>query len=406
MIVTLSNYLQTRFTTLLLVVCTLNIIIVACLYFSNLFNGYSAGELPLFKINNMLAENCLKRNTCAMTMAEKIKTFFINKFMRHEIKWNELPDKFEMLELNPIYKKFNIKKPLPRPSVDVVFIVSSAPARVDRRMGIRGTWWPDCKTSERVSIICVFLTDEKDKSTAVGKKLLAESDRYGDLRFQKLEGGFDFGKRFLYHMLWAMTNYKFKYFLRLDDDYFLCMKRFLHELPMPPPPLYHWGWVHCVQDIVRPEESIILLSKDLVELYLGQDPDTMQCHRWADQMLGVWKEELNISTLYYHHDIRLHHHPPAQYVEEFKTRRNICDDFIGVHGSYPIQMKVLWQHRGKEILKPHDTFANFSARCQLPNIMKYQNFFKEFFAEPKLCKSNPDWGGGHGSTYIGRQGSR
>ena len=259
-------------------------------------------------------------------------------------------------------------------------------------------------TKFQVTVKCVFLTDIFNEETELGKALIKEENMYNDLHFQELQGGFDFGKRLLYHMMWALINYNFKYFLRMDDDYFLCVKRLLQEVPMPPQHLYHWGWVHCQANIVRPEESIILLSKDLLKIYVGQDPDEMYCHRWADQMIGIWKNELKLDSLFYNHDSRLHHHPPAQYINTFRTRSNICQDFIGVHGSYPLQMKTLWEHRGPDQYPANLTFGNYTAPCGLPNVMLWQNFDSEWIAEPKLCKTNPDWGGRHGTTYIGRQG--
>ena len=64
--------------------------------------------------------------------------------------WFQLPDKFERINENIIYRSFKIKKPEKREKVNVIFLVSSAPARLERRMAIRETWWSDCKTNDRV----------------------------------------------------------------------------------------------------------------------------------------------------------------------------------------------------------------------------------------------------------------
>lgn len=316
--------------------------------------------------------------------------------------WFWLSDKLNRINENMIYNKFNIKEVSQQERVNVILIVSSAPARFDRRKAIRETWWRDCKTNGKLSILCVFLTDQKDKKTEIGIRLLNEQSKNADLFFQKLEGGHDFGKRFLYHLIWAMQKIKFDYFMRIDDDYFFCMKRFINEVPMPPKSLYHWGWVHCIENIVRPEESIILLSRDIVENFVGQNPDKMKCHRWADQMLGVWNEDLELPK-FYHHDPRLHHDPPAQYVKKFKDEKNICEKYIGVHGAYPPQMRLFWKNRGNFVGKRGKTFDDYAAECHFPSVMKWNIFTPLWRAEPKLCKANPDWGGSHGTTYIGRQ---
>ena len=250
----------------------------------------------------------------------------------------------------------------------------------------------------------MFLTDSKDQKSDTGIDLLSEARKYGDIHFQNLTGGYDFGMRFLYHMVWAMQNFDFDYFVRADDDYFLCMKRFLNEIPMPPKKLYHWGWVHCELDLVRPEESLILLSRDVIEIFLGQDPENILCHRWADQMIGIWVKNLHLATFHYRHDVRLHHDPPAAFLPNFKTEKSICTKYIGVHGSYPAQMRTLWNHRGPSNYDKSKTLDHYSFNCWYSSYMNWQLFYGEWKAKPKLCKADPSWGGPLGTTYVGRQG--
>ncbi|XP_065659770.1 uncharacterized protein LOC101236165 isoform X1 [Hydra vulgaris] len=345
------------------------------------------------------------------SVTSRIKSFFSvynshqnTSGIQEQLPWHKKANKFENLNENIIYAKFNIKKAKKRKKLNIIAIVSSAPNRKDRRDAIRDTWWKQCKSTVRVSIKCMFLTDWKNLDTKLGKDLLFEANKYGDLYFQNLTGGYDFGMRFLYHMVWSMQNINFDYFLRLDDDYFVCMERFLDEVPMPPKKLYHWGWVHCSLNIVRPEESIILLSRDVIEIFLGQDPEKMLCNRWADQMIGIWNNELNLPKLY-HHDNRLHHHPPARDIKSFKSQENICTDYIGVHGSYPIQMRTLWKNKGPKNYNKNNSLENFSSFCMYDSVMDWKSFEPYWRVEPKLCKTNPNWGGPFGTTYIGREGS-
>ena len=58
------------------------------------------------------------------------------------------------LNQNLVFKKFNITEPEQRTKVDIILIVSSAPARTERRSAIRQTWWPECRSTNRV---CRFL---------------------------------------------------------------------------------------------------------------------------------------------------------------------------------------------------------------------------------------------------------
>ncbi|XP_047133129.1 uncharacterized protein LOC100197483 isoform X1 [Hydra vulgaris] len=323
--------------------------------------------------------------------------------IKEVLPWHTRPDKFDHLNENFIYSNLNAFQVNKIETVGLIIIVSSAPSRVDRRLAIRQTWFKQCKSTLKLSVKCVFLTDWKPSS--YGVDLQSESIKYGDIYFQNLTGGFDFGKRFLFHMVWAMQNFKFDYFLRLDDDYFLCLERFLNEIPMPPNKLYHWGWIHCIKDLVRPDESIILLSRDLIEIFLGQDPETMLCHKWADQMIGIWINTMSLPNFHYRHDIRLYHNPPASFVEKFKNEKNICSTYIGVHGSYPNQMKTFWKNRGISNFNNKKTLNDHSVYCFYNQYMNWKLFLNEFHAEPTLCINDAHWDGTFEATYYyGRQG--
>ena len=51
---------------------------------------------------------------------------------------------------NPVYRHLDILDRGRRESVNLLVIVSSAPKRSDRRIGIRETWWPLCKSNGKV----------------------------------------------------------------------------------------------------------------------------------------------------------------------------------------------------------------------------------------------------------------
>ncbi|XP_065659766.1 uncharacterized protein LOC124817580 [Hydra vulgaris] len=359
-------------------------------------------EFPLFTFFHIHYKPAIKSNV--LLKQDSGGLLLKQDYLQSNSSWHKRTDKFDHLDKNIIYANFKIQRVMNRKHFNIIAIVSSAPTRSDRRTAIRDTWWTQCNSSSRVSIKCVFLTDWKDPYSNLGKSLLSEADIYNDMYFQNLTGGHDFGKRFLYHMVWSMQNFDYDYFLRLDDDYFVCMERFLYEVPMPPRKLYHWGWVHCIENLVRPEESIILLSRDIVEIFLGQDPEKILCNRWADQMIGIWNNILNLPK-FYHHDRRLHHDPPARDIDSFRTKKNICTEFIGVHGSYPIQMRTLWQHRGSSNYEKSSSLDNYSDFCWFDSIMNWENFGPDWRVEPKLCKTDPDWGGKFGSAYTGREGN-
>ena len=73
------------------------------------------------------------------------------KHIEESMKWMELPNKMENLDANPVYAQFNISRKEKPSKFNLLIIVSSAPKRYDRRLGIRETWWQQCRSTERVS---------------------------------------------------------------------------------------------------------------------------------------------------------------------------------------------------------------------------------------------------------------
>ena len=234
------------------------------------------------------------------------------------------------------------------------------------------------------------MTDHVDKPTKYYNTLQIESNQYGDIHFQKVRGGITFGIRLLYHMVFAVSNYDFDYFLRVDDDYFMCFQNFLSEIPLPPLKRFHWGWVHRTQEnMIRPEESMLMLSRDLVETFLLQDANKMLCHPWGDQMIGVWSNTMNISRVW-RHDNRLWHHPPARDVIRLLEMKNICRRFIGLHGAYPEHMKLFWRNRGK-YKKRSENLLTYSKLCPLRQPFDWHAFSYIWHYKPKLCITDPVW---------------
>ncbi|XP_057300700.1 uncharacterized protein LOC130636551 isoform X2 [Hydractinia symbiolongicarpus] len=318
---------------------------------------------------------------------------------------DEIVKEISFIQNNYYLASLNIKPKGKKKDVTLLLIVSTGPRRYDRRATIRKTWWQQCKPTGKVVPECIFITDERSKGQEFYDIMKNESDTYHDMHFQNLSGGVEFGKRFLYHMVYAVTNYNFDYFLRMDDDYFFCMEKFLHEIPVPMEKYFHWGWIHDNPGITRPEESMILLSRDVIELFLSQDPNKMLCHPFADQMIAAWSNHINMTYLF-RHDSRLHHHPPVRDLPNIKYSRNICARFIGVHGAYPQEMEILWNNSGSQ--KTQNNLKINTQSIIITNPFNWQMFNLIWRFEPKMCRSNPTWDTSkhfvvRNGTYSGRQ---
>ena len=253
------------------------------------------------------------------------------------------------------------------------------------------------------------MTDYQGPNDEYFHAVREEKNKYKDVHFQLVSSGVTFGRRFISHMLFAVKKYDFDYFLRVDDDYFLCFENILLELPTPSLNLFHWGWVHRHDPIglQRAEESLILFSRDVIETFLLQDPMKMFCHPLADQMIAKWLSALHITTLL-RHDDRIHHDPPVGQSPEIFLSSDICQTYIAVHGSYPDDMKLLWTERGTTLSSGGDLEKNslkfpvyvpFNWRLFDSYIWRYQ---------PKLCIDDPIWDTSKqmdsGTSYTGREG--
>lgn len=308
---------------------------------------------------------------------------------------------------HPIFKKFYIQEPSNKKRVNIIIIVSSAPKRIERRTMIRRTWWTQCRTTGSIQPECVFITDYQGPGDRYFHLVHNEKMQYDDLHFQFVESGVTFGKRFLSHLLFAETMYDYDYFLRIDDDQFLCLDRLLLELPYPVEKHFHWGWLHLQFDIRRPEESIIMFSHDVVLTFLTQDIDSFYCHPLADQMIVTWLVQLNITTLL-RHDNRIHHVPPLREIPYLKAKLDICKSFIAIHGVYNLEMLQLWAHRGEELKSVDGNLKDNSIRCVITVPYDWTLMGNPYQFEPKLCVSDPEWDtakllGNSSSSYSGRQ---
>ena len=209
-------------------------------------------------------------------------------------------------------------------------------------------------------------------------------------------------------MVFALTHYDFEYFLRMDDDYFFCLENLLHEVPLPMIKQFHWGWVHCIPTITRPEESMIMFSRDVISTFLKQHPELLLCHPWADQMIASWSKELDMTYLF-RHDTRIHHTPIVSNEPELRKEAEVCIKYIAIHGTYPEDMKLFWSHRGPTITEEkssRDLFRN-SEVCPIRAPFNWRQFINEWRYEPKYCITRPKWNTTKqtvlGGAYSGRQ---
>lgn len=249
-----------------------------------------------------------------------------------------------------------------RPSV--VLVVGVISNRPEKREAIRNTWlaWADDR------VVVRFFTDvpntgdfENDRQAAAALK--EEADSHGDLVMIEVYKGMN-GVRLVEVMKWMSKRFVFDYFLRLDDDYFLCLRRLVDDLEitylvedsLPPPyiaqyshPAIYVGHRYCTKFGSRIDEAYLLLSAPLVNRVLSI-PD-LQCSVHAGITTGWWfkpggqvNQEGDVEWV---NDLRIDHNgkwwqPEKKGGAPKEAYPSVCEKRMAIHRSNVGQMDTLW----------------------------------------------------------------
>lgn len=144
-----------------------------------------------------------------------------------------------------------------------VFIsIGTKPSSFELREGIRSTWltWVkhDADTEYK------FFTELSD-DPMTNKMLEKENAQNADLVFQEIDGGYaNFFYRGIFQIKWALKRYPgMEYYLRVDDDSFLCFQKFKYELYFRPKRNFFWGKYFCKPKKHCADENFMLFSTDV-----------------------------------------------------------------------------------------------------------------------------------------------
>ena len=149
----------------------------------------------------------------------------------------------------------------------------------DRRDAIRKTWLKDCYIEERS--ICKFLLDGLDQNKNSINEIVKSNIKnesfvnMGDILLLDTFSGFNFGYRMYYSFIWVMENFDFRFFLRIDDDQYLCLDRLLYELPFRKEKNLYWGYQHCNKGNFQSSPPVVFLRKDVLKIcskLIGEHP--------------------------------------------------------------------------------------------------------------------------------------
>ena len=100
-------------------------------------------------------------------------------------------------------------------------------------------------------------------------------------------------------MQWAVSHIKLQFFLRLDEDGYLCVDSLMQELPHLIDRHFISGRFHCDPGKTRTDENFMLISRNSEEYFLQGwvnsrlpfDGATMLALNICSQIVRLWREE-------------------------------------------------------------------------------------------------------------------
>lgn len=237
----------------------------------------------------------------------------------------------------------------------VLLVIAIPSVRRDRRQAIRETWskWAD------EQVVLRFFTEMPEAENHEEIAVISEESRiYGDLIIQNIDRGMNFGVKLLWAMRWMHDHYSFDFFLRLDDDYFLCLERLVNELSCLRTPgkvetPFYAGYRACRQEknAYYIDESYILVSSILTDRILAISGSDLKCSGYGSLTAGAWFTTGGpgnpTGDVVMVNDYRL-----DRWGSRWgKSRKGVvgrleygqvCEGSIGIHRTYSKHMYVLW----------------------------------------------------------------
>ena len=147
-----------------------------------------------------------------------------------------------------------------------------------------------------------------------------------------------------------------------------------------------------------------MFTVDIVD-EIVKNRDDLPCHRFGDQAVALWiYDMMRRREIKWYGDMRIHHHPVAASISEFKIRKEICHTFLSLHGSFTTEMKVfnLIQEQERQTMGSVYSIPPVVDFCPyLRQDFNLKWFDPTYYADPIPCKDNPVWEKG-GNFFIGR----
>ena len=126
----------------------------------------------------------------------------------------------------------------------------------------------------------------------------------------------------------------FDYFLRVDEDGFLCIDSLLSTLPSKPPKHFLRGRFHCDATMARMDENFMLFSRDAVQYFLsGWNDGSVPFHGETTLALNVGSQ---LSSLHAEHGWTFQSEPHRIRWDEPIRKTDGCSTHIWFHHLAPV----------------------------------------------------------------------
>lgn len=259
-------------------------------------------------------------------------------------------------------------------NVFLFIAIGSAPVNHELRAAARGSWlrWLPQDGTVEYKFFSDARPTAEETSSNLGQAwdlLEAEKQREMDVVLQPLATGYGsntenlYGQRALYQISWVRQRFgdRLSYFLRIDDDSFLCLHRLLYELKTTQTEQFFWGRFWCRDARNRADENFMLFSGDVLAL-LGEDKFVGRLLPFDDRVtlgwnFGYWSWFLNLTMFDDQERLDAQQGYLTDYMHEELASdpskfSQFCDSFLYAHHVSAPVITAAYRHTTTRLMYP------------------------------------------------------
>mmetsp|Transcript_21008 Transcript_21008/g.34727 ORF Transcript_21008/g.34727 Transcript_21008/m.34727 type:complete len:365 (+) Transcript_21008:281-1375(+) len=255
-----------------------------------------------------------------------------------------------------------IRSTPPRRNVKLVIAIGSKPTNGELRQWLRSSWmqWA-ASSSEQVEIR--FFTERTNETEQ-------EDAGADDIVFldPKLGGYWGSARRIFEQFDWFLSqDYHFEFFLRVDDDGFLCLPTLLKDLEQAPSTHFFWGKYFCQENRITADENFMLFSNDLIQFFQAAAP-VLRINEKATfaAHFALWQHMLQLQVLDDRDRIDAQQGYLTQYMRGNNDKHKNVEDFCATH---------IWAHhvKTKRVFEEAYRMATEGSLLLLPSVKSTAN---------------------------------